>query len=52
MASVGLAGPPTSRSEPPAGLARTLRFCGPARCGTLTWGGDHYDARYDAIAVT
>jgi hypothetical protein len=31
----------------PEGLPRTMRFCGPAHCGTLTWKGGYYDAVYD-----
>lgn len=31
----------------PGGLPRAMRFCGPARCGTLSWSGDHYIATYD-----
>lgn len=33
----------------PQGLPATMRFCGPAHCGTLTWNNGHYDAVYDDI---
>jgi hypothetical protein len=41
-----------SRSEPPAGMPKTMRFCGPAHCGTLTWRDGQYDAVYDDNAGT